>query len=286
MTAPEQAARWRVIHHLLELVNRSGLGEHMVLRGSLLLKAWYAGAAREPGDIDWLMRDASEARYGNPVIQDKTGDFLRLVEKKPDAGGIATSRRRITNVWIDDRDEYAPVSSVNFRGRRLTFPWRGADSESGTVQMDIALDDAVTVAPSWTMIPNPVGESTGAWASPAESLAWKLAWLQRDADSFGATGTKAQGKDLFDAVLLAENTPLPYDLFYRIVGTRPGFTLTPYEEDFPLVWEVDWEPFVRAHPFVTGTAEEWQMRLALALAPTFTDAERERASRALSLEHL
>lgn len=286
MTAPEQAARWRVIHHLLDLVNRSGLGEHLVLRGSLLMRAWFGDAAREPGDVDFLVRDASVTRYNDRVIRDKTGDFLRMVGKKPDADGVTISTRRITNAGMGN-DEYAPAKRQEFEGRRLTFPWRGAGGKTGAVQIDIALDDAASVAPSWTPIPNPVGEPTHVWAaSPAASLAWKLAWLQRDADAFAATGTKAQGKDLFDAVLLAENTPLPFALFYQIVGTRSGFTSTHYEEDFPLAWEVDWEPFVLAHPFVTGTAEEWQMRLALALAPTFTEAERERARTALSLPDL
>jgi hypothetical protein len=59
----EYMAHWSVLHHLLGLINRSGLGELIVLRGSLLMKAWYGESAREPADVDWV---CLETEYGNP----------------------------------------------------------------------------------------------------------------------------------------------------------------------------------------------------------------------------
>src|SRR4051812_46460451 len=59
-----QEARWlvarrRAMDHLLRLVSRSIWSDHLVLRGSLLLKLWLGEAAREPGDMDWVVSPPS-----------------------------------------------------------------------------------------------------------------------------------------------------------------------------------------------------------------------------------
>jgi hypothetical protein len=109
-------------------------------------------------------------------------------------------------------------------------------------------------------------------------------WLQRDAGRWAYTDTKPKGKDLYDAVLLAEDTFLPLDLLLRVTRQEYYFVdAGSYESElFPLNWDVDWEPFQEANPGITGTAIDWQMRLAYALAPTFTDDEKGRAEIALS----
>ena len=52
--------RWRVarrtaMEHILAIVAESPWAPHLVLRGSVLLKAWLGEQAREPGDIDWVV---------------------------------------------------------------------------------------------------------------------------------------------------------------------------------------------------------------------------------------
>jgi hypothetical protein len=70
--------------------------------------------------------------------------------------------------------------------------------------------------------------------------------------------------------------------YWYMTSPRAG---NPFEsEAFPLLWDVEWEPFQKAHPTITGSATDWQMRLAYALTPTFSPEERERAYIALSFQ--
>ncbi|MBC7805530.1 MAG: nucleotidyl transferase AbiEii/AbiGii toxin family protein [Akkermansiaceae bacterium] len=285
----EYSARGRVIHHLLELINRSGLGELVVLRGSLLMKAWYGDAAREPGDIDWVLRD-DESQYKPTFFRERLKNFLRSVAKHSDVGGVRINSRKIVEDAINTKGEYQSLV-----GRRLIFPWQSAGKASGTIQMDFAFDEVLRVSPSWTAIPNPVGEETRVWAvSKEESLAWKIVWLEHDAGNTTPSqltvGTKPKGKDLYDAVLLAEDIFLPMDLLLRVCAEHYWYMTSansgnPFgSEAFPLMWDVDWEPFQKEHPKITGWATDWQMRLAYALSPTFSAEERERAHIALSFQ--
>ena len=96
------------------------------------------------------------------------------------------------------------------------------------------------------------------------SLAWKLLWLETD--------MHPQGKDLYDAALLAEQTHLSLSLLKMVLQSgdwRPrGEELT---ADFPLLWEPDWENFKLEYPWIKGEAEEWQTRLSTALKSTFVE---------------
>ncbi|MGW0775530.1 hypothetical protein ACWD01_18210 [Streptomyces sp. NPDC002835] len=92
-------------------------------------------------------------------------------------------------------------------------------------------------------------------ASPGLSLAWKLLWLCAD--------DVARGKDLYDAVLLAESprTHLDTRLLHRVLGPHaPAFG-----PDRIRTLPVDWRAFRAAHPLVTGSASAWRERLASAL---------------------
>ena len=44
------------MEHLLRIVIESPWSDHLVLRGSLVLCGWLGDAAREPGDMDWIVR--------------------------------------------------------------------------------------------------------------------------------------------------------------------------------------------------------------------------------------
>jgi hypothetical protein len=136
-------------------------------------------------------------------------------------------------------------------GRRLVVPFRAPDGAEGTVQIDIVFGEELPIPPSPLRIP---GVDRPMPAAPASlSLAWKLLWL--------ATDMYPQGKDLYDAVLLAEHTTVALSLVRELMGPDgPGFAA-----DAVLGWEVDWTNFTDEYPSVTGTAEEWQTRLAVAL---------------------
>ncbi|MCE7008539.1 nucleotidyl transferase AbiEii/AbiGii toxin family protein [Kibdelosporangium philippinense] len=62
------AARRAAMGHTLAVVATSPWAEHLVLRGSVVLRAWLGDAAREPGDLDFVVTprtfasDSSEAK--------------------------------------------------------------------------------------------------------------------------------------------------------------------------------------------------------------------------------
>lgn len=56
---PWSRARRRVISHLLRAVAASQWKDHLILRGSVLLKTWLGTDAREPGDLDWVIVPAT-----------------------------------------------------------------------------------------------------------------------------------------------------------------------------------------------------------------------------------
>jgi hypothetical protein len=101
-------------------------------------------------------------------------------------------------------------------------------------------------------------------AGPAQSLAWKLLWLMTD--------VYPQGKDLYDAVLLAERFRLPHHVLadtLRRGEVAPPATAAGLTRD----WQVDWDNFLVEYPAAGGDAAGWLLRLEAALAPTFAGAE-------------
>ena len=92
----------------------------------------------------------------------------------------------------------------------------------------------------------------------------------------------AQGKDLFDAVLLAERFALPLDVLAETIGEGGANNPLPTAAEFvanwhPLQtaaefvanWRVDWDNFQAEYPWVVGDGEQWLKRLEAAIGPTF-----------------
>ncbi len=149
-------------------------------------------------------------------------------------------------------------------GRRLLLPWTAVDQDipSGSVQIDFVFGQPLAQPPILTRIPRMARPGVSAVlnaATPELSLAWKLLWLARD--------EYPRGKDLYDAVLLAEHCHLPSEVLDR--------TLHP-EEDYRdygsyarlvdyITTNVDWPASVRDHPQLAGREEEFAQRLRRAL---------------------
>ena len=109
------------------------------------------------------------------------------------------------------------------------------------------------------------GERAELWAAAPElSLAWKILWLETD--------MYPQGKDLYDATLLAEQFRLPRDLLVRVLQPSARGSQAAFGPACIRGWEVDWEDFQREYPTVPGTASDWQERLVRALEPTFAES--------------
>ncbi|MEV5239063.1 nucleotidyl transferase AbiEii/AbiGii toxin family protein [Streptomyces cinnamoneus] len=261
------SARRRALDLVLAAVAGSGWADHLVLRGSVLLKAWYGDAAREPGDLDFVVVPSTWA------LEDERTDALlddiaRAAEDLSRAGGgvlIDASGAVSGEIWTYDR----------VPGRRLVLPWTapadGPDAlPSGSVQLDFVFNETLPAPSVRTGIPrHDGGEPTVlTTAGPELSLAWKLLWLMTD--------MHPEAKDLYDAVLLAENCRLPYELLRRVLVTSEEYR-EGSEFDLVQVLEaasyVDWPEFRKDHPAFPVSEAACTTRLAVALAPVFPPAE-------------
>ncbi len=271
---PQIAARWldarqQVIDLLLQLIQASHWNEHLVLRGSLLLKAWIGDIAREPGDIDWVFRPENIKPDDNRLSSERLFDelFQMFVMNKK----IGNINIDVLNISTDDIWTYHRVE-----GRRIVIPWQTEGLPAGTLQMDVVFGERLFIEPILTSIPTRLGGNIPIWSASKElSLAWKLLWLETD--------MYPQGKDLYDATLLAEQTQLPFELLRQVLESSEDWldclqwvTDFSWKSGYPWLSKptnIDWDNFILEYPWVEGDAQSWIDRLSLALAPTFANLE-------------
>lgn len=262
------ASRWHrarrdVLRHLLGAVARLPQSANLVLRGSLLLTAWLGADAREPGDMDWVITPET-VNVGDDFATGLMTNIVLAATAKPLVSEAVILSAQIAQdpIWLYDR---AP-------GARLVFPWQVPGLPVGTVQVDFVFNETLRTAPAPVTIPYPFGDGVSVRAaSPEESLAWKILWLETDAYS--------QGKDIYDATLLAERVRLPWGLLHAVLMTDEWLRKSggQYLPHLSLTeGRLEWEDFQREYPHIEGTAEDWQYRLLDALAPTFAEREASR----------
>ncbi|MCX4767986.1 nucleotidyl transferase AbiEii/AbiGii toxin family protein [Streptomyces sp. NBC_01275] len=208
-----------------------------------------------PEGMHWIVE-------AEPEVRPPHESLLDLVRERPVAApGVVldADAGRDDGTWT--------YSEYDTPGIRLTLPWKAEDLPPGEVRLDFARDERLPEPPVWTAIPR--GDGTGPIAVRTAgrelSLAWKLLWLHADC----ATEGRAQAKDLYDAVLLAEAeaTKLSPQLLRRVFRHEPRATAAAdaLRLDTVALWPVDWEDFRANHPQVRGTAQEWLERLSRAL---------------------
>ncbi|MGI5145385.1 nucleotidyl transferase AbiEii/AbiGii toxin family protein [Plantactinospora sp. CA-294935] len=239
------SARHTAMNRILAAIAGTPCGaEHLVLRGSLTMAAWVGSAAREPGDLDFVVTphtiksDSSDART-------LLADLKAAVRSIPADAGLRADRITESAIWTYERAD----------GRRLVVPFSTPEAPDGHVQVDIVFGEQLPLAPEVLVLPG-VDEPLLAASAPL-SLGWKLLWL--------ATDMYPQGKDLYDAVLLAEHTTVDRDLVRALMRDELGAEADAFTAETVLGWDVDWANFVDEYPGVTGTAAQWTNRLALAL---------------------
>lgn len=128
--------------------------------------------------------------------------------------------------------------------------------------MDVVFNEQLWCDPIETLIPTYGDCSQTVWSVNKEvSLAWKLLWLETD--------IYPQGKDLYDAALLAKQTHLRLGLLKEVLQSGDWRSKEALTVEFPLKWEVDWKNFKLEYPWIEGGASEWQARLSSALTSTF-----------------
>jgi hypothetical protein len=244
-----QAARQRLSLHVLRAIAGSAFREHLVLRGSFLLWATLGDVARDPHDLDFVVTPQHLTHDGEWAKTFVSELPLLLLAQPVDAdlhldvAGMATDE-----IWTYER----------CRGRRIFFPWRGEGLPAAGLQIDVSFGEALADAPVETRIAADVQMLA---ASPALSLAWKLLWLHTDSEP--------QGKDLYDATLLAERTVLPVEVLLAVLSNYRQFTVTEVPRNLlPEVNEVAWEDFAMEYGLgEKHTAAGYLARLRAALGP-------------------
>ncbi|WP_172682673.1 nucleotidyl transferase AbiEii/AbiGii toxin family protein [Verrucomicrobium spinosum] len=120
--------------HLVDIAVAGPRLDQLVLRGSLALKSCLGHEAREPGDVDWIIRpgtvginDLRGKRLINDIVIDVTTasafDDIRIEYKE-------ITR---TDIWIYDD---AP-------GHRVVIPWRCGDLPLAEIQMDFVFGESL-----------------------------------------------------------------------------------------------------------------------------------------------
>jgi hypothetical protein len=247
-------ARDLVTDHLLRTCASSDWKPHLILRGSTLLKAWLPASAREPRDIDWLVIPEDMKMSGPEAAEMLEGIVQRALDR-PIGNQVVFHEGHIAaaEIWTYER----------VPGTRLAFPWYTPNLFGGVVQMDFVFGEVLPVDPVLTPVSIQGEESVELWTATKElSLAWKLLWLETD--------TYPQGKDLYDAVLLAEQTSLSKSLLEEVLRSGDYPPQRQLEPDFPMEWDVDWDNFRLEYPSIAGDAAYWQERLTRAVAPMFS----------------
>jgi Nucleotidyl transferase AbiEii toxin, Type IV TA system len=188
--SPETAKIWRTMQDLCTIkvirsLVQSPVGESLVLRGSWLMREWFESSARAPHDVDFVCTASVTAdelvRIVDPWLRNELASDPTLL-----ADGLQT-----TTLWA-----YEVV-----QGRRFVVPWSAGDV-NGVVQVDVTVDEEIFEPPQKSDLPS-AGISVMA-ATKSQALAWKIFWLMTDAHP--------QGKDLYDAVLLAREVSLSPEL--------------------------------------------------------------------------
>ncbi|GIH07892.1 hypothetical protein Rhe02_59590 [Rhizocola hellebori] len=241
-------ARWDAMTHLLRLIAAGPWAKHLVLRGSVPLRVWLGDAAREPGDLDFVVTPSAmmmEDRAAGRMLD----GIVAAVREHP-GGGLRADSVAAEDIWTYER---AP-------GRRLTFAFSTPQVPHGSVQLDFVFNETLPVAPIPIRIP-PLHDPI-ATAPPELALAWKILWLETD--------KYPQGKDLYDATLLAEFTPISLTLVREVLRRELGAEADSFTAASVLRWRFEWDSFLQEYPGVRGHPTTWQHRLVLALGRSFS----------------
>lgn len=258
-----KASRLQVIHHILSTLQTLESARNLVLRGSVLLSTWLNETARHPGDIDWVVLPASikSTQKGGRRITEEITQSLRGSQ----AGeGVTIPDQPFAQeeIWTYEK---AP-------GIRMIVPWLNvANGFRGTVQMDFVFGERLPSDPEIASVQVKGFPAVELLAATAEqSLAWKLLWLTTDC--------YASGKDLYDAVILAEYTKIEiqlikktFDLADELDGSHSSFRH--FNRESMLHWEVEWNDFVKEYPEFATSPNELKQRLSAAMDEIWQQCE-------------
>lgn len=248
----DEIASWRalqrhVMSHVLSSIAVSPVASQLVLRGSALLCAWFPETARPPKDLDFVVVPETLSMTDRRAVE--LLETVMTAVTSRECEGVALRRDEVARdqIWTYDR---VPGTRLVFRWTAPGFPW-------GATQLDFVFGERLPVAHQLLNVALTPERHAELQVAPKDlSLAWKLLWLHSD--------VHPRGKDLYDAMLLAESTTLPLPLLqavFKIADTklpRPE-ALSRVGDDF------EWVGFEEQSD---ATVEAWKQRLARALRPS------------------
>jgi hypothetical protein len=253
---PDEVASWRalqrhVMSHVLSSLADSPAASRLVLRGSALLCAWFPETARPPKDLDFVVVPETLS-IGDRRAVELLESVVTAVTSR-ECEGVELRRDEVAQdpIWTYDR----------VPGTRLVFRWTAPGLPWGATQLDFVFGERLPVAHQMLdVVLTPGRHAELQVASKDLSLAWKLLWLHSD--------MHPRGKDLYDAMLLAEATSLSLPLLQAVFEIAGG-KLPPPEDLLGFGDGFEWVGFEQQDE---RTVEAWKERLARALrsAPILT----------------
>ncbi|KJK33489.1 hypothetical protein UK23_45775 [Lentzea aerocolonigenes] len=245
---PAQGARWlggrrAAMARVLHLVARSQWSENLVLRGSMVMREWFGDAAREPGDLDFVVTPRDIA-FGSPRAEQLVDDLREAISDDPGPvlcpGPVDTEP-----IWTYER----------VPGLRLVCPFEVSGLPYGMVQVDLVFEEELPIAPE----PVRIAGTTVLAANMELSLAWKLQWL--------VTDSYPQAKDLYDAALLASRTTVNTGLVMDLLEPELGSRALDFDRKSLLELDhIDWDNAPTELPVTKADEPELLQRIAAALA--------------------
>ncbi|MCG8927935.1 nucleotidyl transferase AbiEii/AbiGii toxin family protein [Lentzea sp. CC55] len=234
---PSDGARWlaarrRAMAEVLRIVGTSRWSANLVLRGSVLMREWFGAAAREPGDLDFVVTPR-DIRFGSPRAGELVDDLRAAVGPSV-----------VESIWTYER----------VPGLRVVFPFEAGGLPDGAVQVDLVFEEDLPIAPE----PVRIAGTTLLAASRELSLAWKVQWL--------ATDMWPQAKDLYDAALLAGHTTVDTAVVRELIRPEWGHGTDGFgPESVARLGDVDWENAPSELPVTKADEPALLRRIAAAL---------------------
>jgi hypothetical protein len=246
---PEQGARWlgtrrRAMAHILHLIGEeSTWNRNLVLRGSVVMREWFGAAAREPGDLDFVVVPRDLA-FDGPQAEQLIDDLVAHVDIDP-GPGLKAEEYSTEHIWTYER----------VPGRRLVFPFDVKGLPQGAIQLDFVFNEDLPIEPE----PLQIAGTTLLAANQELSLAWKLQWL--------VTDSYPQAKDLYDAALLAGRTTVNTGLVMDLLEPEMGERALDFDRKSVLELDhVDWDNAPSELPVTKADEQALLQRIAAALA--------------------
>ncbi|MFD4669428.1 nucleotidyl transferase AbiEii/AbiGii toxin family protein [Lentzea sp. NPDC058450] len=235
---PADGARWlqrrrETMAQTLNAIGGTKWAEHLVLRGSTVMREWFGDAAREPGDLDFVVTPkdiAFQSRQAEELVQGLR-ELVGPSEVEP--------------IWTYER----------VPGLRIVFPFEVEGLPDGAIQIDLVFNEDLPIAPR----PLEIAGTTLLAAGQELSLAWKLQWLVTDA--------YPQAKDLYDAALLAGVTTVNTGVVIGLLEPELGDRALDFDRRSVLeIDHVEWDNAPSEVPVTKSDESRLLERIAASLA--------------------